>query len=60
MIKLKETGEKVVIVQVVYADVKVLVNNKELPAVTQYKVADLKGKWTDYVSPDQLVMVESE
>lgn len=54
--KIKETGEEVVIIGVIYHDVKVVAKDRELPVVLQYKVSDTKGEWTDYVSPDQLVM----
>lgn len=56
MIKIKETGEEVVIIGVIYHDVKVVAKDRELPVVLQYKVSDPKGEWTDYVNPDQLVM----
>lgn len=54
--KLKETGEEVVIIGVTYHDVKLFEKDRELPVVLQYKVTDIEGKWTDYVRPDQLVM----
>lgn len=56
MIKIKKTGEEVVIIGVTYHDVKVVAKDRELPVVLQYKISNPKSEWTDYVRPDQLVM----
>ena len=56
MIRLKETGELVVITKVIYTDVQVVIHDKMLPVAMQYEIADANGERTDYVSPDQLIM----
>lgn len=61
MMYLKDSGEKVNIIGIIYVDeISVAYHGVDYPVISRLKVEDIHGAWDDYVRPSEVVSHPSE